>query len=314
MWVDWLRQQETVRVLFEPFAILTPAQQILARWLAHEVVRDQDRVEELAQLFSGGINTVMWHELAREVWLLQEEDSIGAAKWLPQLLRSVPTTSVFHFLDQILIRCKWPDDKHAALLLFDSLTEPVVMPHMWPPASVRGELYALQQAWTSLLEPNLDACAEILLPILSHHLERANRLLRVAGKAGDPWDPMSFERSAIESHEQDATLYDGIDVVIDACRDALVHLINYKPDVGRGYLRSLEESDAPLLRRIAVHVWCERSDVDDDKRLTWLIDRGWVWDFQTKHEVFRLVASALPSASPAIKARLLEVVLEGEHE
>jgi hypothetical protein len=51
-----------------------------------------------------------------------------------------------------------------------------------------------------------------------------------------------------------------------------------------------------LLRRLAVHGWVHRTDVDASAKLAWLRSSGWLFDHQLRHEVFRLIAATAADA------------------
>src|SRR5205807_2458173 len=104
----------------------------------------------------------------------------------------------------------------------------------------------------------------------------------------------SFSRSAIEPHSQDG-YPDPIDVLIDAARDCLVELLTHDAALAASYLRSWEKSDVPLLRRLAAFGWTQRSDVPAADKLLWARQQGRLFDYQLRHEVFQLLAAALPA-------------------
>src|SRR4051794_16333440 len=60
-----------------------------------------------------------------------------------------------------------------------------------------------------------------------------------------------------------------------------------------------------LLQRLALHGWSRRRDVTGTQKLTWLLKKDWLYTRALKHEAFQLVASALATASPASRNRLL---------
>jgi hypothetical protein len=65
----------------------------------------------------------------------------------------------------------------------------------------------------------------------------------------------------------------------------------------------------PILRRLAVHGIAIDSAVTGTDKLTWLLDRGWLFDRHLKHEVFELLAAALPSAAePTVDPLVAEAV------
>jgi hypothetical protein len=307
-WVDWVLGLEGTRALFATDAVLTPPQQDLAIWIAREVVGEPGR---FMPSLGANLNTSFWNALAWTVWRLQSTDRNTVTEWIPFLLSTAPPRAQ-PYLDYIFNGCRWPSDGKVAILLFDWLSEPRWSVSSWTNIELRGDAYMLRETWASLLLPNLAGCATTLMPMVVRHLETAFLLLVAAGKAGPNFDPMSYGRSAIEPHQQDELSHDGMAVLIDSCRDLVTFLVEHNPAIGNGYVQSMQQSEVPLLRRIAVHAWAERSGVSGDARLDWVLSSSLVWDFSAKHEVFRLIRASLSSASPGIKRRLLDEVLRGE--
>ena len=161
---------------------------------------------------------------------------------------------------------------------------------------LRGQGYWLNEAWRERVCPRLAEAATDVLAIVDRHLRRAHQLLTAAATAKPRWEPLSFDRSAIEPHLQD-DMRRPFDVLIDAARDCIEALLDRDGQVGVAYLRMWADCDVPLLRRLAVHGWAHRSDVDASAKLEWLRDRGWLYDLQLRHEVFRLMQMTMADAA-----------------
>ena len=101
------------------------------------------------------------------------------------------------------------------------------------------------------------------------------------------------------------------DVLIDAARDCIEALLDRGGQAGAEYLRMWADTDVPLLRRLAVHGWTYRSDVDASAKLEWLRDRGWLYDLQLRHEVFRLMQMSMADAAVDVSDALVADVLAG---
>ena len=124
---------------------------------------------------------------------------------------------------------------------------------------------------------------------------------------------MSFHRSAIEPHEQDQDRsLQSIDVLINAARDALEHLVAARPDAGAGWCDRLMEAEAPLLRRLAVHVLPSRSDLSADEKVGWLLSRVGLHDRATHHETFLAVRSSYPGASTPQRRATIDAIQKYE--
>lgn len=81
-----------------------------------------------------------------------------------------------------------------------------------------------------------------------------------------------------------------------------------------GHVASTFESwvacDVAFLQRLAVHGWNARTDVCADDTLRWLLTNSLVYSTLTKHEVFRLIAIALPEAGEG-RSDLLDGIRAG---
>jgi hypothetical protein len=115
---------------------------------------------------------------------------------------------------------------------------------------------------------------------------------------------MCFSRSAIEPHPQD-NMPEAVGLLIDAARDCLESLLAGDREAGFAYLRLWADADVPLLRRLAVHGWTHRTDVDASAKLAWLRSCGWLFDRQLRHEVFALIAATVPDATAPIADALV---------
>ena len=118
---------------------------------------------------------------------------------------------------------------------------------------------------------------------------------------------MSFHRSAIEPHEQDSHPQ-LIDVLIDAARDALEHLVATRPDAGASWCDRLVVAEAPLLRRLAVHALPSRSDLGADEKVGWLLSRIGLHDRATHHETFLAVRTGYPGASTPQRQATIDAI------
>jgi hypothetical protein len=173
-----------------------------------------------------------------------------------------------------------------------------------------GSSHWLDEAWQKVFVPNLPEAAPALLAIADRHLQRAFQLVVAAGSAGQRWDPVSFRRSTIDPHPQDQHR-EPVDTLIDAGRDCLEALLNAGDNLGLAYSNAWADSEVPILRRLAVHGWVHRTDVDGTSKIAWLRERGWLFDHQLRHEVFRLTEAALPSAAADIANALIAEALAG---
>lgn len=304
-WLSWASGRPEFRRLLDSADGNVTGSAVLATWFADHYVTNEELSEQALALISeagGRIGPVLWSEIGRNLQRQTVPRPAWLTRWLVLLVRNAPATAQ-PWPEYALHDSVWPDDRMAALLLFDHLAEP--QPTYRPSFAAasgtrieivpRGEVYWLREAWTKVFLPNIADAAPDLIVIADHHLRRAHQLLSAGGAARPGWDPMSFSRSAIEPHSQD-TMAEPADVLIDAARDCLESLVRRGDEAGPGHLRMWADSDVPLLRRLAVHGWASRTDVTASAKLAWLRDRRWLFDHQLRHEVFGLIAAAIADA------------------
>ncbi|MBT9608030.1 SIR2 family protein [Microbacterium sp.] len=120
------------------------------------------------------------------------------------------------------------------------------------------------------------------------------------------WDPLAFHRSAIEPHEQDE-FREPLDAVIDALRDYGTKAISVWPELPNRWW----SLDRALMRRLALNLLDGDPLRTADQKLSWLLEHTALYTDHLKHEVFRVLAGALPAASDRIKQLVLEAALLG---
>lgn len=312
-WLAWAARRPQFERLFDPHNSDSEITWSLAQWFVEHYAASEehsrhalDMVRERRSRLGPHVCEAIGRELhrhgtTRPSWM---------RPWLALLVSHAPETGV-HWLELALESSSWDGDRSTALLLFDHLTEPRLASHEtfgFTEASLfevrlRGSIHALDEAWQQIFRPNLDDGARELLAIADRHFLLAHNLLRTAESARQ-----SFGRSAIEPHEQDR-FRDRLDPLIDAARDSLEALLRAGSAVALGYLEAWADSDVEILKRLAIHGWTCRADVDDTRKITWLRGRQWLYELPLRHEVFRLVARSLPGTALEVADGLVEDVI-----
>lgn len=166
---------------------------------------------------------------------------------------------------------------------------------------------SLNEVWLTHLKPHLPEIAQPLLSGITRWLDEMYSELASWGRASRERDPLSYRRAAIERHAQD--LYpEAVDVLIDAARDALECLATTSPVLLAAWTERLVVSDAPLLRRLAIHAATLDPQQSAEARLAWLLDRVGLGGLAEHHEVHRAVAQNYASASEQVRQGLIEAV------
>jgi Domain of unknown function (DUF4020)/SIR2-like domain len=307
-WLSWAATQDNFQNLFSPAAEPSDCTRALAFWFAENYVMEEnlsDHAWGLVSKAEGALGPDLWNavgfnlhrrpaEPARPGWL---------SRWLVLMTQNAPGSSA-PWVEYALMKATWPQERAVALLLFDCLTEPRarLRPSFALPdggrveVELRGDQWSLGEAWATVFMPHLTDAAQDLIVIADSQLRRAHAVLTAAGAAGPGWDPLCSSRSSIEPHAQD-NIPEPADLLINAARDCLESLLTSSSEAGIAYLQLWADSDVPLLRRLAVHGWTRREDVDASAKLAWLRSRGWLFDHQLRHEVFALIAAAVPHAA-----------------
>jgi hypothetical protein len=318
-WLTWASGQPEFRLLFSSSVAPTDCTHFLAQWFAREFAAVEAHASAALAIVrdSGGqLGATVWHAIAFHIRRISPRPA-WCNPWFLLLIENVPEHTA-DALDYALSDSRWPEDRELAILLFDHLTEPHAVADRFHfgaahhlRVGLQGSPHWLDQSWKQVFQPNLEEAATELMPIVDRHFRRAHQLQVAAGAADSQWDPLSYGRSAIEPNPQNH-IPGAIDVLIDAARDCLEALLNVNDAYGVALLESWSNSGQPLLQRLALHGWVHQNDVDATAKMTWLQSRNWLWAHQLRHEVFSLIAAALPAADVAVADALVAQAESGD--
>ncbi|WP_342661670.1 hypothetical protein Rruber_05484 (plasmid) [Rhodococcus ruber] len=175
--------------------------------------------------------------------------------------------------------------------------------------------HTLEKVWNKVFSLHLPDLAETVTELFGWALTHAYDVLAGYRGASDYFDSLSYRRSAIEAHEQDS-MHEVEDVLIDGLRDACEVLVESRQ--ATGLLDRWWRSNMAVFRRLVVHAWKASPDLAADDKIRLVLDRDLLYNADTKHEVFTLLAHALTSGtSNTVRAQLLAAAdrpPEGEHE
>lgn len=313
-WLRWAAAQPQGRRMFDPNTPWPAASAALALWFARQCLSDEALSNVGLDVLSeagGHMSASLWNALGQQLHAKAPPRASWLRPWIALLVENAPPEAP-DWLEYALVASTLPADREAVLLLLDRLTEPRIV--LKPPSGfggaarfdleIRGNDYWLRESWTKVLHPSLPSIVREVLAISDRHLRRAHQLLVAGGAATRGWDPISFGRSSIAAHPQDR-YGDKIGFVIDAARDCLELLVASDTPSATALIAAWSASDAPILRRLALHGVAVDGRASGTEKLAWLLDHGWLFGHQLKHEVFDLLAAALPSADDAMVDRLV---------
>ncbi|WP_198166764.1 DUF4020 domain-containing protein [Mycobacterium sherrisii] len=313
-WLWWAAEKPCFRTLFDqrpgtPDVIVEQ----LAFWFAEYFVTEEQSGIALAIVFNAGghLGPDLAFAVSRRLNQLPTPCPTELRPWLLLAVRDARNQRS-DFFDFLLSSASWTDDPDTALYLFTHLTEPqsYLMPGFLDASrvevGVRGDDYWLREAWKKVFLPNLSDAAAKLLPVIDQHLRQAYLELVIAqGPNAAAWS--SYGRTAIEPHPSDQ--FPGpLGFLIDAARDCIESLLNTAVPQANTQLDSWAATDILLLRRLAVHGWIERHDISAAEKVAWLQTRSWLFDSGLSHEIFRLLAEALPAIDADDTKALVDII------
>jgi len=319
-WLDWLAEQPLfTRVLqSHPPAGDEAIHGTLSDWIAGSFVSQHPNaaIRSIVRL-GRPLSTRLWRSIA---WALgtnrpQPED---LRTWITFLLAVAPDGAGDELV-RVFRESRPGDDDQVACALFDWLTDPApkvsspLVPELTGEAlrvemAVHAEARDVLDAFARVILPRPDAFARELLPVVAHHLTKANSTFRLAGRATDGNDPDSFRRSAIEPDPQDEGLPEWNQPLVDGGRDLLVWARENDEAFGSAITEEWARADAPLLRRLAIHAVGSSPLLTADERVAWLIDHAFLFSTAAHHEVFVVLRAAYAGLSEVGRVRLLEAI------
>jgi hypothetical protein len=322
-WLAWVIDKPEFRALFDPQR--TSGAQVtwrLAGWFARTYITPESSAESLAvcRSFGGLLSAELWDAIARRLLSLQRTDSFGlqAGPWLVALTRATPTQSTI-FLGMLLSHCTLPADMEAATLLFSYLTDPQIVDRpailggLRGEVRLRGDVHQLRDWWTEVLRPSLQTAAAELLPIVDQHIRKAHRNVRLSNESeagetlGSPVHPIATVSGRGYAEH--------VDFLVEVARDSVEALLEHDLGQGIAQLAAWASSDVVLLRRLAIHGWTIRRDIDAMARADWLVDQGLVLAYDYQSEITPLIARILESdRTDPVKAVVADILRHADDD
>ena len=330
-WLDELDRRGHLAPLFGA-ADLADAHGPLVDWMVDRFVFDHsEAVFRLIGQHGMNINPLVWHRLAHAVAFRDHpalKDKL-LSRWVSCLLATAPPQSDRYHLLSLAQRCAGAGREDALVEIFDSMsahrlslrpyfslfeeefTEDIAFSgnDIEVELGPDGDFGAFGELWETDLKSRLDSVAEPVLAVAVAHLGTRHRILSGWQKADRDWDPESFSRNAIEPHEKNHG-FDHVDVLIDSARDCLEWLARNRPEAAVDWCSRLVRSEAPLLRRLSVHVLTARTDVPACEKLDWLLANADLHDQPCHHEMFRTIRALYSLADPERRERVINIIRE----
>ena len=310
-WIDWLDRRGHLDTLFAD-GELSEQGRMLVRWLASRfAMAHDDALFALLQRHGGQLNPVFWYDLC---WQMQDStrqspDAAVMTRWVLFLASVIPANANETALSWIAESCTRIGAMDSLLRVYEAIT---ALTNRAPPISnwSRSDMYhyEMQSILTDCITPNLPTIAESALEITSMRLNERHAMLMAWQEGDATWDSDDFSRSAIEPHGQDDFPAD-TDALIDTARDCLEWLAANRPDAARLWSERYIDSQAPLLRRLAIHTLSARTDLSADDKIAWLLGRCDIHETAARHEIFRVAGIAYPQTGQEIRQELIKAVM-----
>ena len=332
-WIEWLDVREYLDRLFND-GQLRESDKILSRWLVNQYLENRsDLIFLLIGRHRTRLHPTFWQDISHKIGSGSDTspDTTVLSRWIALLLSTVPEkgetsdggyVNTSYWLTLIAQRCIPRQMIKELLLIFDTMIRSLLSieeNHYRPRGETEvdfqisldvplvGEYDELKELWEKGLKPHLSKIAQPLLEQVVRCLGNQFSFYCTWGWATRWLEPASGRRSAIEPHSLNVG-GDENDVLIDAARDCLDWLATYEPDVAAQWCSRLVDSDAPLLRRLAVHSLSTRKDLAPDKKIQWLLENIDLHEYSIHHEVYQAVRHAYPNASADCRMALIEKV------
>lgn len=320
-WLLWAEERGLLSDLFSRRTDQDERLHTLAWWFSRQGVL---KVPEVAlgifmrqgQVMSQGL----WQEITRGFHAGQEQNAASLMKWLPILLDQATVEESGALLEYLFEKTMKTGCWSLSLLLFDHLTRPRIRLEEnyafisvgnadVDPTRIRidilGSNYWMKEAWDKTIQPNLSVLARSMMDITSKNIRFAFDLGACYGISRTEWDMLSYERSAIEPHDQDR-LGKTFDSVIDACRNSLEWIMAHDVTTARAVVNEWLLNPVPLLRRIAVHCLRIDSGISADRKLQQVVDGTLLANINLHHELYLLLKDAYPLASKNVRRTFLD--------
>ncbi|EKO3516328.1 DUF4020 domain-containing protein [Vibrio fluvialis] len=328
-WLNWLHGRKHLDSLFGT-ADLGELDILLGDWVVQNfAIEHPYEVFHILSAHGLRMNPSIWNSLGRKLGA-EKNDQVDEAvlkRWVTILLATTPAQADRFILMWLAERCASQGCFDLTLKMFMAMSEHqlILKPsfllldedgsehqRLNVECSICSDHWSLDEIWTKHLKPQL--CPQIAQQLLSgivRCLEEMHSELAAWDNASREWDPISYGRAAIEPHEQDE-YPESVDVLIDAARDTLEWLASNYPMQLAAWIERLVSSDAPLLRRLAIHAITVHPMWSPQERLKWLLARIGLHEIAEYHEVHRAVALSYSTAANKARKIIIEAIMDHE--
>ena len=278
------------------------------------------------------VNPEVWHALARAVGRAEGNvlDREALERWVSVLLTSAPPVASNFCYQNLADRCRERGALDSLVDLFDAVTTVSLRIRRGydglyddqkraPETIVDVELeganeddyrHTAARIWQKGLRPDIHRIARRVLTLAVSKLEAWHRTLATWRAAGLEWDPISSDCTAIAAHQNDAGHPTVNNVLIDAGRDCLEWLGENDAAAANHHCGQLAKSEAPLLRRLAIHGITERRNLEPDRKIDWILKSADLHEVAARRELRRSVYWVYRDAGTERRSAVVQAILK----
>ena len=320
----WLAHStELTKSLTDWLTRYTERNKILADWLACQFTDEHaDSLFLAIGRHSSKPNADFWRSIAIQMYEKAQSspDKETLARWVFFLTSTIPENEKGYSLLFMAKHCANRGVLSSLLQIYYAMTTSRHLIHArfpWREDSQAqladlqlqfiGEGYTLREVWENCLEPNIKHIAESLLYITTRRLKERYYILQSWKKVSYEFDPDSLNRSTIESDESNDR-YRSINTLITIARECLEWLALERMDTVRLWSERYVDSEAPLLRRLAIHTLSVRTDLSQQEKFDWLLERVKLHQTVARHEIARVVYDIYPAGTQEQRKKLIQII------
>jgi SIR2-like domain len=325
-WLTWVAEQGLLDRIFDPTATLAGGDRQLLWWYGNHFAIDYARdALQLLQQHHSRMHPELWQLIAVR---LQMADGVISpnvmSSWITALEGGLFYPQSAEMLTPILRLPESHLTVQQALRLFIFLTRPrstLEASVSWAATegaglavrgsdALLGDRYWLNEGWKALGQ-RIGALADFACISLIANFKALTQV-SLDAEPENSFDRLSWERSAIEPHEQDSLMpAEGWSVLVDAIRDSLEQAAMTAPEFTTGLINMLIRDQSLLFRRLAIHAMAVAPHVAASNKLLWLLEQVGLYQFGLKHEVFRLLKLAWGGATDEAKDMVVAAAEDG---
>ena len=309
-WIGWLDRRDLLDALFAD-GELSEQERMLASWLPRcFALAYGDSLFQTIENHGPRLNPEFWKLLS---WQMQNSisDSPDAAvmtRWVLFLVSMAPSKGDDIALLWLGRVCASIGATGSLLRVYEAMAKRL---NRVPPSDRwhRSDMFyhEMQELLEDCIKPHLPEIVEPLLVLTTARLNERYQISIAWEESEATWHSDSYGRSAIEPHEQDEISQD-VDALIDTARECLEWLAANTPVIAGAWCNRYVSSNAPLLRRLAIHALSARNDLTADDKIVWLLKHCDIHEIAAHHEVFRAASISYPQASREQRARLIRAL------